>query len=217
MSDCEEIVIKKKVKKVLPDLNDLTMNLQSLTLKEEKDVKENVKEKNIELNYEELMVENNGGISYIIKKYKHKSIISIYEAKYKDFEDTNEDKKPEKGRLILVKWYKNFYGENGTFLFELKGDKHDPYKYMFIGGELIYEFNLLKDDSFVKFKSILGNSGVTYAHLQGKNNTYFLSWEIKAVKNSLLDYEEEDLYSSFFDLDKSKHKKFDYNLRIKKL
>ena len=191
MSDSEEIVIKKKVK---------------TSIKEAKDIIKDIENKKDE-NYDELMVENNGIISYIIKKYKHKSIISIYEAKY-----NSPNFLPEKGRLILVKWYKKFYGENGAFMIQLKGDKCDPYEYMFIGETLIYEFDLLKDDSFVKFNCVLGNSS-SYSYLEGKNNTYFLSTDLIAVENSLFDLKQIQIQEDRTVPKCQQHKKFRYKLR----
>lgn len=186
MSDSEEeIVIKKKVKISIKEVNI-----------------ENKKDKN----YDELIVENNGIISYIIKKYKHKSIISIYEAKY-----NSHNFLPEKGRLILVKWYKKFYEVNGAYLLQLKGDKCDPYEYMFIGGTLIYEFDLLKEDSFVKFNCVLGNSSQIY--LEGKNNTYILSSDLIAVENSLLDFKEIQIQENRTVPKCQQHKKFRYKIR----
>lgn len=186
MSDFEEEIIIKK--KVLKGVNDV----------KEVDVKE-------ENRYDDLMVENNGGISYIVKKYKDKSIISIFKTKYKN-------KIYEKGRLILVKWYKNFYGENGAYLIEMKNEK---YKYLFIGGTLIYEFNLIDSDSLVKFKCNIGNERVTYAYIEGVTHTYFLSCDLKAVENKRIN--KDDPYRSFFDIkDNSPCRKiFKYNPKVK--
>ncbi len=149
--------------------------------KETKTVKEISKEVEAEKDkvYEDLEVLNNGGVSYIVKKYKNRSIISIY----------------NKSRLIATKWFENFYSENQAYLAELKKEK---YAYIFIGGKDIYEFNLFPEDSFVSFNCYVGNSAVTYAYVVGKKYTYLLT-EQCAMDNSIIK-DEKDPYKVLYDV-----------------
>ena len=153
----------------------------------EKNVK-NVKKDNSEKDkcYEELKVLNNGGVSYIVKKYVNRPIISIYHVK-----------NSEKSDLITTKWFKNFFNENQTYLAKLEKEK---YEYIFIGGMDIYEFSLFPGDTFVSFNCYIGNSSVTYAYIVGKKYTYFLT-EKCSLENSLIKDKKdpyEALYSSSF-------------------
>ena len=196
----DEIIIKKKVGK---NLTELAFPEEKKTVKKQESSKEDTscdtsfsgrkkikeyEEKYEEKNYDELVVRNNDKISYVIKKYKYKSIISIYEV-------STEPVNLEKSRLILVKWHQNFYGENGVYLIELKDS--EKYKYLFIGGNLIYEFNLHEKDSFINFKYYPGNK----SYLQGKINTYFL-YTFRVIDND--DNDNDDLENS---------RKFIYNSR----
>ena len=133
--------------------------------------------------YEDLEVLNNGGVSYIIKKYMNKSIISIYHVK-----------NSKKYGLITTKCFRNFYSDNQSYLAELKKEK---YEYIFIGGEHIYEFSLFPEDSFVSFNCYIGNS-VTYSYIIGKKYTYFLT-EKCAIDNSIIKG-EKDPYKVLYDI-----------------
>lgn len=231
MSDSEDcFIIKKKVKKTVSKKISKKINEEE-DIKIGKKVEKKVEKKKTELekmekiqgnnekNYDDLMIGNNGVISYILKKYKHRSIISIYEAKY---DEKYENKEPEKGRLIVVKWVKNFYGENGMYLIELKED--EKYRFLFIGGTLIYEFNLLDQDSFVHFKCIKGlhtqNTQNTHPILQGKNNTYFLS-QLKVIENDTIEHTQNNLSNTLYKQHLQDHlkgslkpKEFPFNPRI---
>lgn len=139
---------------------------------------------------EDLEVLNNGGvssmssrISYIVKKYTNKSIISIY-------------KKSTKSGLITTKWFKNFYSENQAYLAQLGKEK---YEYIFIGGKDIYEFSLLPEDKFVSFKCYIGNSSVTYSYIVGEKYTYFLTE--KCAMDNFLIKNKKDPYESLYNYD----------------
>lgn len=136
---------------------------------------------------EDLEVLNNGGVSYIVKKYNNKSIISIYHY---------NDKKSTKSGLITTKWFKNFYVENQAYLAQLGKEK---YEYIFIGGKDIYEFSLLPEDKFVSFNCYVGNSSVTYSYIVGEKYTYFLT-EKCAMYNSLIK-NKKDPYESLYNYD----------------
>jgi hypothetical protein len=140
-------------------------------------------------------VMDNGGTSYVIKKYNHKPIVSIF----------NEDK------IILVKRYIKFYEENGAYLLELLNEK---YQYVFVGGTDVYEFNLIKGDKLKKFGCHLGNSSVTYAYIIGEKYTYFLSDldNFCAIKNSSIK-NKLDPYESLYEDDK-KHKKISFDMKV---
>ena len=111
------------------------------------------------VNFSYLDVMNNSGISYTVKKYHNRPIVSIY----------NKDK------IIVVKRQINFFEKNGAYLFELKNEK---YQYMFVGGTNVYEFNLIKDDHLKLFECDLRN-----AYILGEKYTYVLSDVLCAVKN----------------------------------
>lgn len=132
---------------------------------------------------------NKGEISYIIKKYQNTPIVSIYNS--------------YNNKVIIVKRHINFFEENGSYLIELKNEK---YKYMFIGGTDIFEFNLIEDDNIEEFKCTLKNIDINelrYSYLLGKKYIYFLSDEycIVAVKRELFpyNYESYDLYDFLYD------------------
>lgn len=139
---------------------------------------------------------DNGGISYVIKKYNHKPIISIF----------NEDK------IILVKRYINFYEENGAYLLELLNEK---YQYVFVGGTNVYEFNLIKGDKLKKFGCHLRNS-----YIVGEKYTYFLSdlnnfCAIKNIKNSSIKHKSNPYDSLYEDYeDDKKRKKISFDMKV---
>jgi hypothetical protein len=175
--DDDEVVTNKVVNKVVNTDKKVTKEKNLAPLDDEEKV---------DKEYEDLKVLNNGGISYIVKKYNNKPIISIYHAK-----------KSEKSGLITTKWIKNFFGENQAYLAELGKEKYD---YIFIGGSDIYEFSLFPDDTFVSFNCYIGNSSVTYAYIIGKKYTYFLT-EKCSMDNSLIKDTKDPykaLYSSSF-------------------
>lgn len=142
----------------------LRMSIKAKKVIVDDDFDEIVNEKKM-VNFSYLDVMNNGGTSYKVKKYHNRPIVAVY----------NKDK------IIVVKRQVNFFEKNGAYLFELKDEK---YQYVFVGGSVVYEFNLIKDDHLKLFECDLGNSSVTYAYILGEKYTYFLSDEdLCAVKN----------------------------------
>lgn len=149
-------------------------------------------------NHSYLNVLNIGEVSYIIKKYNNKSIISIF----------------EKDSLKLTKAFENFFSENMTYLVQLKKEK---YSYMFIGRKEIYEFNLAEGDTFLSFGCIL-DYGATYAYLIGEKYIYsltdlkcFLDKKYFKFKKPHDIHDIHDIYDTFFDLEKeNKHKHFEF-------
>ncbi len=179
----------KNVKKVITD-DDYEGILQKETTQKyvkKKNVTKTEKKGGKKSISEDLNVLNNKRVSYIIKKYTDKTIISIYHSK-----------NSKKSDLITTKWFENFYYENHSYLAELKKEK---YQYIFIGGKDIYEFSLFTQDSFVSFNCYSENCYSENAYIVGKKYTYFLS-EKCAMENSILEKfkDKKDPYKVLYDV-----------------
>ncbi len=80
---------------------------------------------------------------------------------------------------------------DGAALFHCKDDR-----FIFVE-ETIKEIHILDGDSFVKFVSIVENSGVPYSHIVGKKYNYILSFSSnRAFPNELFN-EDEDVYCTY--------------------
>lgn len=182
----KKVSLEKKSEKVVKNRSlpkTLTSNMDSTSFVNSSKKEDNKKENGGDPIF--LNVMNNGGTSYIIKKYRNKPIASIY----------NESLT----KVILVKRQVGFLEENGAYLIEMRNEK---FKYVFVGGPDIYEFNLIGDDRLKSFKCNLGNSG---AYLIGEKYTYFLSDKFCVLKN------EDDPYDILYE-NKYEKVKFDHKI-----
>ncbi len=202
--DSDIPIIRKKTKNTYPKpiaelepIAELAKPIAELANMIEKE--NDVTSEAISLTSEDLEVVDNGGVSYIVKKYINKSIISIYRYRLS-----------QKSGLIATKWFRNFFSENQAYLAELGKEK---YEYIFVGGNDIYEFSLIPGDKFVSFNCYIGNSCVRYVYVVGEKYTYFLT-EKCAMENSLIKdkdpyislYNEKEDEKVYFELcDKSKY------------
>jgi hypothetical protein len=82
---------------------------------------------------------------------------------------------------------------DGAALFHCKDDR-----FIFVE-ETIKEFHLLDGDSFVKFVSVVGNSGVPYSHIVGKKYNYILSFSSNSAFANELFNEHEDVYCTYYE------------------
>jgi len=101
--------------------------------------------------------------------------------------------------------YSGGYGkgtDGNSILLHLSGNK-----YVFVGSS-IDEFGLQKGDSVEKFWSPIGNSGVPYPFIIGKNNIYFMNEGMymsrEDLPEGLTDVEMTDLYTYYYWGDKKR-------------
>lgn len=163
----------------------------------------------LDVNYE---IEHNGGVNFGIKVSEK---IASFFKRCEDYEDYEEDedykiKYPNKP-FYETSFIELICNEGGCIL------KLQNQRFVFLGGDEAYEFNLIDGDKYMNFVSIPGNSGVFDSYLLGEKYTYFfIDKKICAVENSVI---PKDPYSFFYESDEieSYYKAIEISIKIEKV